>query len=152
MEKYHPAVTGYLNQLEPHRKQALQRIREAIHQIIPGTEETMEYRMPTFKKGVTYCAMASQKHYMAIYIMNTKLLRKYRNDLKHLNLGKSCIRFKKLDDLDTSNIEPTTHPIEGLKNVFREDIPWKSLTNEEALQNAEHKKDGFFKAPRILKE
>ena len=60
--------------------------------------------------------------------------------------------FKKLDNLDTSNIDPTTHPIEGLKNVFREDIPWKSLTNEEALQNAEHKKDGFFKAPRILKE
>ena len=60
--------------------------------------------------------------------------------------------FKKLDNIDTSNIKPTTHPIEGLKNVFREDIPWKSLTSEEALQNAEHKKDGFFKAPRILKE
>ncbi len=60
--------------------------------------------------------------------------------------------FKKLNDLDTSNIEPTTHPIEGLKNIFREDIPWESLSNEEALKNAEHKKDGYFKAPRILKE
>jgi len=59
--------------------------------------------------------------------------------------------FKKLDDLDTSNVEPMIHPIDGLKNVFREDIPWKSLTNEEALKNAEHKKDGYFKAPRILK-
>jgi len=39
-----------------------------------------------------------------------------------------------------------------LKNVFREDIPWKSLSNEEALKNAPHKKDGYFKAPRILKE
>jgi aspartyl-tRNA(Asn)/glutamyl-tRNA(Gln) amidotransferase subunit C len=60
--------------------------------------------------------------------------------------------FKKLNDLDTSNIEPTTHPIDGLKNVFREDEPWESLSNEEALKNAEHKKDGYFKAPRILKE
>jgi aspartyl-tRNA(Asn)/glutamyl-tRNA(Gln) amidotransferase subunit C len=60
--------------------------------------------------------------------------------------------FKKLDDLDTSNVEPMTHPIEGLKNVFREDVPWKSLSNEEALKNAKHKKDGYFKAPRILKE
>ncbi len=60
--------------------------------------------------------------------------------------------FKKLNDLDTSDIEPTTHPIEGLKNVFREDIPWESLSNEEALKNTEHKKDGYFKAPRILKE
>ena len=60
--------------------------------------------------------------------------------------------FKKLDDLDTSNVKPMTHPIDGLKNVFREDIPWKSLSNKEALKNAKHKKDGYFKAPRILKE
>ena len=60
--------------------------------------------------------------------------------------------FKKLNDLDTSDVKPTTHAIEGLKNVFREDIPWKSLSNEEALRNAQHKKDGYFKAPRILKE
>ena len=42
--------------------------------------------------------------------------------------------FKKLDNLDTSNIEPTRHPIEGLKNVFRKDEPWEGLTNEEALK------------------
>ena len=67
-------------------------------------------------------------------------------------LGDILSYFKKLDNLDTSNVKPTTHPIEGLKNVFREDIPWKSLTNEEALKNAQHKKEGYFKAPRILKE
>ncbi len=60
--------------------------------------------------------------------------------------------FKKLDNLDTSNIKPMTHPIDGLKNVFREDIPWESLSTEDALKNAKHKKDGYFKAPRILKE
>ncbi|MHA1987193.1 MAG: Asp-tRNA(Asn)/Glu-tRNA(Gln) amidotransferase subunit GatC [Promethearchaeota archaeon] len=67
-------------------------------------------------------------------------------------LGDILVYFKKLDNLDTSNILPTTHPIDGLSNVFREDIPWKSLSNEEALKNTKHKKDGFFKAPRILKE
>ncbi len=67
-------------------------------------------------------------------------------------LGDILNYFKKLNDLDTSDVKPTTHPIEGLKNVFREDIPKKSLTNEEALRNAKHKKDGYFKAPRILKE
>ena len=67
-------------------------------------------------------------------------------------LGDILTYFKKLNDLDTTNIEPTTHAIDGLKNVFRKDIPTKSLTQEEALRNAEHKKDGYFKAPRILKE
>ncbi len=60
--------------------------------------------------------------------------------------------FQKLNDLDTTDVEPTTHPIDGLKNVFREDVPWKSLSNEEVLKNAQHKKDGYFKAPRILKD
>ncbi|MFX1568225.1 MAG: Asp-tRNA(Asn)/Glu-tRNA(Gln) amidotransferase subunit GatC [Promethearchaeota archaeon] len=60
--------------------------------------------------------------------------------------------FKKLDNLDTSNVNPMTHPIDGLKNVFRDDEPWESLSPEEALKNAKHKKDGYFKAPRILKE
>ncbi len=67
-------------------------------------------------------------------------------------LGDIIAYFKKLNDLDTSKVKPTTHAIEGLKNVFREDKPWKSLSNEEALKNAEHKLKGYFKAPRILKE
>ncbi len=66
-------------------------------------------------------------------------------------LSEILVYFNKLNDLDTENIQPMTHPIEGLQNVFREDIPKKSLSNEEALKNAEHKKDGFFKAPKILK-
>jgi len=48
-------------------------------------------------------------------------------------------------------LDLSTHPIKGLKNVFREDIPWKSLSNEEALKNAKHTKDGYFKASRVLK-
>ena len=66
-------------------------------------------------------------------------------------LGDILEYFKKLDNLDTTNVKPMTHPIEGLKNVFREDIPWKSLSNEEALKNAKHTKDGYFKASRVLK-
>ena len=66
-------------------------------------------------------------------------------------LGDILEYFKKLNDLDTTDVKPMTHPIEGLKNVFREDIPWKSLSNEEALKNAKHTKDGYFKASRVLK-
>jgi aspartyl/glutamyl-tRNA(Asn/Gln) amidotransferase C subunit len=43
------------------------------------------------------------------------------------------------------------HPIDNLNNVFREDITWKSLSNDEALKNAEYTKDGYFKVPRVLK-
>jgi aspartyl-tRNA(Asn)/glutamyl-tRNA(Gln) amidotransferase subunit C len=66
-------------------------------------------------------------------------------------LGDILDYFKKLNDLDTTDVKPMTHPIDGLKNVFREDIPWKSLSNEEALKNAKHTKDGYFKTSRVLK-
>jgi aspartyl-tRNA(Asn)/glutamyl-tRNA(Gln) amidotransferase subunit C len=59
--------------------------------------------------------------------------------------------FKKLNRLYTDNVEPMRHPIDNLNNVFREDIPWKSLSNDEALKNAEYTKDGYFKVPRVLK-
>ena len=60
--------------------------------------------------------------------------------------------FKKLNNLDTEGVKPMTHPVEDLKNIFREDKVGNSLTNEEALRNAKHVKDGFFKASRILKD
>ena len=66
-------------------------------------------------------------------------------------LGEILGYFKKLNNLNTENVKPMTHPIEGLKNIFREDVPKKSLSNEEALKNAKHVLNGYFKAPRILK-
>ncbi len=57
--------------------------------------------------------------------------------------------FSKLDRLDVSKEEPSFQPI-ALKNVFREDKVGKSLTQEEALANTTHKKDGYFKGPRVV--
>lgn len=58
--------------------------------------------------------------------------------------------INKLDTVDSSNIPPTSHPMENLKNVFRKDSLRKSLTPEEALQNAPNRKDNFFSVPKII--
>ena len=52
--------------------------------------------------------MSSQKHYMSLY-MDTELVEKHRQALAHLNLGKSCIRFKKLEDLLMDVVRPGLH-------------------------------------------
>ena len=57
--------------------------------------------------------------------------------------------FEKLSELDTDDVEPRTHPTE-IVNSFREDKVTPSLTNEEALMNAPHKKDGYIKGPKII--
>jgi len=56
---------------------------------------------------------------------------------------------EKLSEIDTREIEPTSHVIE-LSNVFREDEVIKSLSREEALKNAPQSTDKFFRVPKII--
>lgn len=55
----------------------------------------------------------------------------------------------KLNELDTDNVEPLSHPGE-LANVFREDVPTNSLEHENALKNAPDRLKGFFRVPRVI--
>lgn len=57
--------------------------------------------------------------------------------------------FSEIQEVNTDNTEPSYHPIK-LKNVLRKDKPKESLTNSEALKNSKHKKDGYFKGPRVV--
>lgn len=57
--------------------------------------------------------------------------------------------FEVLDEIKVDGVEPCFQPVET-KNVTREDFAKKSLTNEEALSQTEHKENGFFKGPKIV--
>lgn len=57
--------------------------------------------------------------------------------------------FSELDKLDRKDTKPSFHPIE-IKNISRDDITGKCLSNEEALSLTEHKKDGYFRGPKAL--
>ena len=93
------SVVEYINGLEPKRKAALGAVREVILKSVPGVDETMLYGMPTYELGDdVVCAMASQKNYMSLY-MNVDLVEKHREELGDLNIGKSCVRFRRLEKL-----------------------------------------------------
>ena len=55
----------------------------------------------------------------------------------------------KLNELDTENVEPTSHVI-SLSNVVREDLPKDSLEREDALKNAPERTDKFYRVPKII--
>ena len=57
--------------------------------------------------------------------------------------------FSEIEKAPTKDLQPTFHPIE-VKNVIREDISKKCLTQQEALQNTKHKQDGYFKGPKTI--
>ena len=57
--------------------------------------------------------------------------------------------FSELDELNTSKVKPSFHPIE-LKNVLREDNAKESVPVEEILKNSKHKKNDYFLGPKAL--
>ncbi len=62
----------------------------------------------------------------------------------------SIITFaEQLNELDTENIEPTTHVLH-MKNVLREDKASKGLPREEVLKNAPDQQDGQIRVPGIM--
>ncbi|MEN8127082.1 MAG: Asp-tRNA(Asn)/Glu-tRNA(Gln) amidotransferase subunit GatC [Planctomycetota bacterium] len=57
--------------------------------------------------------------------------------------------IEKLNELDTEGVEPLAHCL-PVHNVFREDLPRPSLSNDAALANAPEREDEYFKVPKIL--
>ena len=57
--------------------------------------------------------------------------------------------FNKLNELDTTNVEPTSHVLD-LKNVFREDAARPSLEAALTLTNGPDSDRGFFRVPKII--
>ena len=55
-----------------------------------------------------------------------------------------------LKEVDTDSTPPTTHVLPTMKDVFREDVPGKSLSQEEALANAPDSTRGFFRVPKVI--
>lgn len=70
-------------------------------------------------------------------------------DLFSRQLGSIIEYIKKLNELDTSNVEPTAHVL-PLHNVFREDKVQPSLPREMALQNAPERNEQFYRVPKII--
>ncbi len=64
-------------------------------------------------------------------------------------LNKILDYIDKLNELDTVNVEPTSHVI-NITNVFREDEPGESLSPDEALMNAPQRKGNFYRVPKII--
>jgi len=54
-----------------------------------------------------------------------------------------------LNSIDTKGVAPTSHVLD-INNVMRDDVPGKSLSQDQALANAPEKAAGHFKVPKII--
>jgi hypothetical protein len=113
-------VTGYLESLPADRRKTIGALRKLIRANLPaGFKEMIGYGMicysvplktyPATYNGqpLCYAALASQKNYCSLYltgvysdpVQRRALEAAFKNAGKKLDMGKSCIRFKTVDDL-----------------------------------------------------
>jgi uncharacterized protein YdhG (YjbR/CyaY superfamily) len=101
-----PSVDAYINALDADRKAALTTLRAVVRKCLPGADECIQHGMPAYVKGDRMvCAIASQKQYMALYVCEGDGLDDHRADFAHLNVGKGCIRFRRLEDLPMKSVQ-----------------------------------------------
>lgn len=123
MQSAAKTVSEYLAELPEDRQAAIKQIRAVIRKSLPkGYAETMQYGMITYvvphklyKAGyhcnpadaLPYASLASQKNHMAVYLSSIYMMPALQQWLRDqyagrglkLDMGKSCIRFKKLEQL-----------------------------------------------------
>jgi hypothetical protein len=113
-------VKEYLSELPEERRGAVEKVRKVILDNLPkGFEEAMNWGMITYqvplsrypdtynREPLMYAALASQKNHMALYLIgiyaNDTMRQQFEDDYrasgKRLDIGKSCVRFKSIDDL-----------------------------------------------------
>ena len=70
-------------------------------------------------------------------------------DLFGLQLSSILDYMEKLNELDTTDVEPTSHVL-PLSNVMRDDVSGPSIQRDDALMNAPDHTDKFFRVPKII--
>lgn len=117
-------VDAYIDQLPEERKEVMTKLRSILQENLPnGFKEVIGYKMPAYvvphetypngyhcdpKLPLPFISIASQKNFVALYHMgiyaNKELMdwfvAEYPKHCKYkLDMGKSCIRFKKMIDI-----------------------------------------------------
>jgi uncharacterized protein YdhG (YjbR/CyaY superfamily) len=111
----------YIQRLAEPRRGEVRALHELIRRAAPQLEPTMEfgmlgygkyhYRYPTGREGDwMLVGVASNKNYISLYVTaegpdGGYLAEAYKERLPKASIGKSCIRFKRLGDVDREALE-----------------------------------------------
>ncbi len=121
-------VEQYLAELPADRRETIETVRSVILENLPdGYVESMNWGMIAYevpletypdtynKQPLAFAALASQKNHMAVYLAGIYISddardefeKAYRATGKRFDVGKSCVRFRKLEDLPLDLIGET---------------------------------------------
>ncbi|HET6892878.1 MAG TPA: DUF1801 domain-containing protein [Pyrinomonadaceae bacterium] len=113
-------VAAFLEKLPPERRREVERVRKVLRRHMPkGYEEVISKNMLVYqvpvehysetynKQPLWYAALASEKSYLSLHLMNIygdstqaqRLKEGFKAAGKKLDMGKACLHFKSTDEL-----------------------------------------------------
>jgi len=160
MQSKATTVEQYLSGLPEDRRKALEAVRQVIlKNLDKDYEEGIQYGMIGYyvphrvyapgyhcdpKQPLPFAGLASQKNYMSLYLMcvygdsnHAKWFREaWAKTGKKLDMGKSCVRFKKLEDLPLDVIGEAIKRVPARKYIEHCESALKT-TNKRASKSAD---------------
>lgn len=143
-------VEEYLEELPEERRAAISEVRKVVRKNLPrGYRETTNWGMITYEiplerypetyngQPLCYAGLAAQKNHNALYLMGpyqdpsqvAALREAFRKSGKKMDMGKSCLRFKKAEDL----------PLDEIGRLIKGTPPEKLITHYEASRRGSGK-------------
>ena len=84
----------------------LKRVRAAIRKALPGAEEVISYKIPTYKlKGTAVLYFAGWKHHYSLYPASASLVAALKEDLAPYKVNKGTIRLPLSEPVPVKLIE-----------------------------------------------
>jgi uncharacterized protein YdhG (YjbR/CyaY superfamily) len=103
MQSKAPTIPKYLSGLPPEERSVLTTLDKMVRSAAPKALGSMKYGMPTYELASRFIAFNSQKNYFSFYA-DPRIVKRYRQELKGLDCGKSCIRFRKMEDVSMETL------------------------------------------------
>ncbi|MDH3387533.1 MAG: DUF1801 domain-containing protein [Gammaproteobacteria bacterium] len=105
-------VQDYFAAVPQPRKQKVDTLHRLIMEMYPRAIVDMKYRMPTYRFGDGWVAIANQKNYVSLYTCGYHHIERFRTKNPAIKTGKGCINFRDRDQL----------PLQDIKAVIRHAI------------------------------
>ena len=102
MQSKAKTIREYIQGLGPSERPVMVALDKLVRSAAPKGAGSMKYGMPTYEMGSRFVAINAQRNYFSFYA-DPAVVKRHLSGLKGLDVGKSCIRFRRIEDvsLDT---------------------------------------------------
>jgi uncharacterized protein YdhG (YjbR/CyaY superfamily) len=103
MQSKASTIRDYISGLSSNEQSVIRTLDKIVRSAAPKGSGSMKFGMPTYEMASCLIAFNSQKNYFSLYA-DPAVVKRHRAELRDLDVGKSCIRFRKIEDISLATL------------------------------------------------